>query len=203
MKLAILLFSIILLGACGQDKSPTTEKMTDTMPVAEKDSLSTNEEYSIHLDYPALYSNWEIGNKENINIILNMYKDWDDTNIAAMENVFADSVTLDMPDGNRIKSTKQGVINRLKKFRSSYSSTANKVLAIYPLKNMETDGEWVNALVYNKWTYKNNKRDSIMYQDLWRVKDGKINYLLSLEHTISRMQLQGLEKMSETLENKK
>jgi hypothetical protein len=41
----------------------------------------------------------------------------------------------------------------------------------------------------------------MLYYDIWRLKDGKINYLLSFEQSPSRMEVEQLEKIAGDLKN--
>jgi hypothetical protein len=45
--------------------------------------------------------------------------------------------------------------------------------------------------------YKDKTRDSMLYQDLWKVKNGKISYLLTLEQIPSRPGIKKLDEMTE------
>ena len=44
------------------------------------------------------------------------------------------------------------------------------------IKNLE---DWVMITTYNKWIEKNGKRDSVLYNDTWRLKNGKLDMLMS------------------------
>ena len=193
MKISLSVFCFFLGLSCDPDKRGDKEPVkVDTV----KSEASTT---PIVLSYPALYSDWDIGSRENINTVLSVYKDWDELSVDHMKNQFADSVVMDMPAGKRVTSSRDGIVDVLVKFRNNYAKTSNQVISVYPLLNKETNDEWVSALVYNKWTYKDNSRDSMIYQDLWRLKDGKIEYLLSLEQTPSRVVAKRLEKLSEQI----
>lgn len=177
--------------ACQNNKSePAAGPETDTLLV-QTQSLPDEP-----LNYPALYTDWEIDNKDNLNTVLNVYKDWDEVSVNKLTDFFADSVVLDMPDGKRTDGTKEEVVTKMEKFRSAYSSTHNQVLNAIPLINKKTNVHWVRVMVYNKWTYTDNKRDSMLYYDLWRFKGNKIDYLLSLGQTPSRLEVKQLEKMA-------
>lgn len=192
MKITLSFLCLFFILSCGEDN--TTENTTEQAPVA-----STEPQSLPPLTYPALYSNWEIGKRENINTVLSLYKAWDESSVDNIKNIFADSVILDLPGGRRVTSSRDNITDILVKYRSAYISTANQVISIYPLLNKETNDEWVAALLYNKWTYKDNKRDSSLYQDLWKLQNGKIYYMLSLEQTPSRTNVKRLEKLSKDI----
>ena len=196
MKITLTLLCLFFILSCGQDKATdnTTENKAEQAPAA-----STEQQPLTPLTYPALYSNWEMGQRENINTVLSLYKAWDESSVNNMKDVFADSVILDLPSGRRVTSSRDKITDILVKFRSNFTSTANQVISIYPLVNKETNDEWVAALLYNKWTYKDKVRDSSLFQDLWKLQNGKIYYMLSLEQSPSRVSVKRLEKFSKDI----
>ena len=180
MKITLSLLCLFFILSCGQDKATdkTIENTTEPAP-----TTSTEPQSLPPLTYPALYSNWEIGKRENMNTVLSLYKAWDESSVDNIKNIFADSVTLDLPGGKRVTLSRDNITDVLVKYRITYKTTANQVISIYPILNKETNDEWVAALLYNKWTYKDNVRDSSLYQDLWKLQNGKIYYMLRLEQT--------------------
>jgi ketosteroid isomerase-like protein len=196
MKITLSILCLFFIISCGQDKATdkTIENTTEQAP-----ATNTEPQSLTPLTYPALYSNWEIGKRENMNTVLSLYKAWDESSVDNIKNLFADSVTLDLPGGKRVTSSRDNITDILVKYRSSYKTTANQVISIYPILNKETNDEWVAALLYNKWTYKDNVRDSSLYQDLWKLQNGKIYYMLSLEQTLSRTNTKRLEKLSKDI----
>ena len=196
MKITLSILCLFFIISCGQDKATdkTIENTTEQAP-----ATNTEPQSLTPLTYPALYSNWEIGKRENMNTVLSLYKAWDESSVDNIKNLFADSVTLDLPGGKRVTSSRDNITDILVKYRSSYKTTANQVISIYPILNKETNDEWVAALLYNKWTYKDNVRDSSLYQDLWKLQNGKIYYMLSLEQSPNRTNLKRLEKLSKDI----
>ena len=49
------------------------------------------------------------------------------------------------------------------------------------------------VMVYNKWTYNDGVKDSALYWENWRLKDGKIVYLNSLAQAPPKTLLKTLE----------
>jgi len=196
MKITVLLLCLFFIISCGQDKATdkTIEKTTEPAP-----TTSTEPQSLPPLTYPALYSNWELGKRENMNTVLSLYKAWDESSVDNIKNLFADSVILDLPGGRRITSSRDNITDVLIKYRKSFAETSNQVISVYPILNKETNDEWVAALLYNKWTYKDNKRDSSLFQDLWKLQNGKIYYMLSLEQSPSRITVKRLEKLSKDI----
>jgi hypothetical protein len=196
MKITLSLLCLFFVLSCGQDKATdkTIENTTEQAPAA-----STEPQSLPPLAYPALYSNWEIGKRDNMNTVLSLYKAWDESSVDNMKNIFADSVILDLPAGRRVTSSRDKITDLLVNYRNSFAATSNQVLSIYPVLNKETNDEWVAVLLYNKWTYKNDVRDSSLFQDLWKLQNGKIYYMLSLEQSPNRTSVKRLEKMSKDI----
>jgi hypothetical protein len=69
------------------------------------------------------------------------------------------------------------------------------LIKLYPLilYNEENNADWVMVMVYNKWTYNDGVRDSALYWDNWRLKDGRIVYLNSLAQAPPKTLLKTLE----------
>jgi hypothetical protein len=196
MKITLSLFCLFFILSCGQDQATdkTTENKAEQAPAA-----STEPQSLTPLTYPALYSNWEIGKRDNMNTVLSLYKAWDESSVDSIKNLFADSVILDLPGGRRVTSSRDNITDVLIKYRKSFAETSNQVISVYPILNKETNDEWVAALLYNKWTYKDNKRDSSLFQDLRKLQNGKIYYMLSLEQSPSRTTVKRLEKLSKDI----
>jgi ketosteroid isomerase-like protein len=196
MKITLSLLCLFFILSCGQDQATdkTTENKAEQAPAA-----STEPQSLTPLTYPALYSNWEIGKRDNMNTVLSLYKAWDESSVDSIKNLFADSVILDLPGGRRVTSSRDNITDVLIKYRKSFAETSNQVISVYPILNKETNDEWVAALLYNKWTYKDNKRDSSLFQDLWKLQNGKIYYMLSLEQSPSRTTVKRLEKLSKDI----
>jgi hypothetical protein len=148
-------------------------------------------------DIPVLYKNWELGSHENTRTVLKMYQAWNQSSIKDMEVLLADTVIMDLPDSKRRTATKDKMIDDLLQARKRYLSTSNDIIAAYPVHNIDQNEDWVNVLVYSKWMYKDKTKDSMLYQDLWKVKNGKISYLLTLEQTPSRPGIKKLDEMTE------
>ncbi|MCU7548341.1 nuclear transport factor 2 family protein [Chitinophagaceae bacterium LB-8] len=188
MKYITLFALLAIIISCTQRNKQQQSEISHQDTVA---ALPEIKEY----DYPVRLKHWQIGNHENIRTVLKMYKAWDEKSISEMKSLIADSMTYDMPDGRRGKADRDAMIDRLLKKRAGLQFASNDVIAAFPLKNLDENEEWVMALVYNKWAYKDRIRDSMLYQDIWKIKDGKISYLLSLEQSPSRVGAKTLEKM--------
>ena len=111
-----------------------------------------------------------------------------------MASFYADSAKMDLPGGTRITLGNKDIYAHLKKARALYDTTYNHIISAYTLRNEDKNGDWVMVMTYNKWEYDDGFKDSTLYLDNWRVKDGKIVYLNSLEQTPPKAMLKRLEK---------
>ena len=135
----------------------------------------TNNDVST-LAYPVKYVNWEIGDFKNVKVITDMYKVWDEDQSKGVAVYFADTVRMRLPEvRNEIRVPNSEVNARMTANRSMYGVTDNDVISAVSLRDKDTGEEWVMITTYAKWTEKSGKRDSILYHDDWRLKNGKID----------------------------
>lgn len=178
---------LLALVSCGEHSGPSTMASTDTV-------MSTSEKEKVY-DYPVQFKNWHMGDHENTRLALQMYKAWDSGSIKDMASLLDDTLTMELPDGRRYAGDKEKMLANLVKSRQQYIYAHNDILAAYPLVNTDNNDQWVNVLVYNKWKYKDGLRDSMLYHDLWKITNGKISHLVSLEQSPSRQGTEHLEKL--------
>jgi hypothetical protein len=143
--------------------------------------------------YPVDRANWKIGDPANTKLVLDMYHAWDGNDANTVAGFFADSASMDMPDGRRLLLNKDNVYEKFAKGRKQYADASNKIISAISLHNDDYDEDWVQVLTYNKWSYQDGVKDSSLYFDNWRLKNGKINYLNSLEQKPPRPLLKTLE----------
>ena len=74
-----------------------------------------------------------------------------------------------------------------------YTNISHKIISALSLHNDDLNDDWVQILAYNKWTYQDGAKDSMLYFDNWRVTNGKIDYLTTLEQTPPKQVLKKLE----------
>ena len=197
MRNTILLVVLLPFISCGgrQARSNEISHMDSINTTPASDAVTTTPPAEKVYDIPVTYKNWRLGDHESTRVILKLYKAWDSKSVQDMSALFADTVVLDLPHGKRRIAPKDKLISRMLWERKGYLSTSNNVIAAIPVYNIDKGEEWVTVLVYNKWTYKDKTRDSMLYQDLWKVRDGKVNYLLTLEQTPSPRSAKQLDQM--------
>ena len=171
----------VLLAACDSTQTTTSAPATDSVSkVAEVHPPSMPA-----LPSHVVYKNWEMGKPGHLKLILDMYTAWDNRKLDTMATYFADSAVFDFPEGSRMKTGKNAEAI-FRAWRHEYKETSNKPFSLMSLYNKDVDQEWVVAWLWNKWQYTNGKRDSMLYCDNWRIKDGKIVYLNCLQNRTTR-----------------
>ena len=197
MKSLVTIASFVLLTACNNEAEKQSESGTRA-----HDGTSTNPETKIETEtnkplpefaYPVAMAKWSMGDPDNTKTVLRVYKAWEQKDSVVFADAFADSATMDMPDARRLTFTKGKAASRLYQARNQYRSISNDIVSAYALHNEENNADWVMVMVYNKWTYTDGIRDSALFWDNWRLKDGKIVYLNSLLHAPPKTLLKMLE----------
>jgi hypothetical protein len=172
-KIIYLIAGVCFFASCNQKESDgTTTTATETAAAADK----AKPVYS----YPVKYSEWEIGNPEYTKTVLDFYYAWDHQDVNKLVSLFADTVNIRIPtERDEIVVPNSQVNEKLKANRSMYDSTTNYVISAVSLHDRESKEDWVMVTTYSKWVEKGGKRDSVLYQDNWRLKDGKLRFLMS------------------------
>jgi hypothetical protein len=185
MKFYLLfLTTIVVLYSCKNEQSAETATPPPT---------------PVELPYVLERQDFEIGKSEHLALVLHMLKDWEDGKIDSINKYYADTVTMDVPHGKRVEFFgTEGVEKGLKTVRSWYDKTTNHIVWGASLHDKATNADWVSVQYYNKWTYPDGKRDSIMYFTNWRIANGKIVYAISLEQKPSKQQLNRVETIIQT-----
>src|SRR5438477_13122807 len=113
-------------------------------------------------------------NPKNAETLLTLWKDWDNGNLSAHKDMFADTVTLHFSDGSMMHSSRDSVIAAAQGFRNSFASSVARVDAIMAVKSTDKNENWALIWGMEKNTDKKGKVDSSYLQETWRFnKDGK------------------------------
>ena len=110
--------------------------------------------------------------------ILTLWKDWDNGNLSAHKDLFADSVTLHLWDGAFEHSSRDSIVAHGQAFRGAITSSVSSVDAVMSAKSIDKKENW--ALIWGKEidTDKKGKVDSFYLQETWGFDSaGKVNRL--------------------------
>jgi hypothetical protein len=170
MKSLNLLAMLLLAMSCSQ---PETKEPTATTeaPVAAGTPSAT---YA----YAPRYSNdFSFDESGNADIVMKLWKQFDENKLEEGLGYFADSVMIRFPDGSSVHATKDSVMAMTKAYRNGFSSVHSEVDAVMPMKENKNGTRWV--LVWGEeYHEKNGKKDSVLLHELWMFnKDGKISMM--------------------------
>ena len=184
-NIACLTVFVLVFAACQSPEAPKSDADSTVESKQESPAPKESEEAAQSpLDYEVQYTNWEIGNSRNTNTILELYKSWDNRDSFDVDHLFCDTLYLRLPQEKHEKIVINPQINNMFGVdRKYFKKTKNKLLSVVSLHDKESGQDWVFATLYNSWTEKNGKRDSVLLQENWLLKDGKIHTLLSFEKT--------------------
>jgi hypothetical protein len=181
MKKILVLVSFAVFAGCNSgNDSAKVESMksgadsTATMP-------DINSPYQIQYS-----SKFAMGDPKNAETILNLWKDWDNGNLSAHKDMFADSVELHFWDGSMMHSTRDSVIAAAQNFRNSFASSVSRVDAVMAVKSTDKDENWALIWGMETDTDKKGKVDSFYLQETWRFnKAGKTDVLYQFRQAAS------------------
>jgi hypothetical protein len=165
----IFIAALSIIVACNTAEKKTTE---DTAAAADvkKTPINTGR-------YTPTYSaSFEMGDNKQAETILALWQDFDDGNLEPSKKYFADSVSFYFRDGSSIVGTRDSTIGTIQQYRDMYATVKSEVNAVFPVKSIDKNENWV--LVWGKevTTDKKGKSDSSFIQETWRFnKDGKVD----------------------------
>jgi hypothetical protein len=184
----------IFIVSCNDNKTTDQQSAATDSSAAKTQPVITEQPST--LPPFVVYRNWEQGYPENSQLILNAYKAWDSDSTGILASFFADTTRFDLPDGRRFTTTNNTIESTLRKWRKNFKATSNIPFSLISLHNKDLDQQWVIAWTWNKWQHADGSKDSMLYCDNWRLKDGKIVYLNSLENHPSKSLSKTLNKIA-------
>jgi len=173
MKKVFIASVVVLIYACNSaEKSPAE---TETNPVVPVQAVISNMS-----GYEAAYSkSFEMGEAKNAEVVLALWKDWDNGNLQTSKALFADSVSILTSDGSVIAGVRDSVMASMQGYRDNFSAIKSSVDAIFPIKSSDKNEQWVCIWGRETNTDKKGKTDSVFLQETWRFNNnGKIDLLL-------------------------
>jgi hypothetical protein len=171
MPIAAMLLFIV---ACNSNTPETTAEAT-TVAAAETAAPAKHE----YATKPWYSSDFEIGDYKNGDVVVALWKQFDDNNLDAGLNYFADTVSMSFADGFQYTGTRDSLMKIVKGMRSGFSAFRSSIAAIVPLRSIDKDESWV-CIWGTEYTTMKNKVDSAEIQENWRFdKNGKIAFMHS------------------------
>lgn len=170
MKKTLLLLSFAaMLGSCN---SKSDEKTATT------DTTSMSSMTMAEMPYTASYSCdfTDSVSDADLKTVLMSYKNWADNNMSGLSVTLADTIDVDMSNGQHVHASNADLIKRWSTYRDSLSSVSITMDAWR--KMYAADKKEPSVVVWYKEidTYKSGKADSAYYSDINLLKNGKIAY---------------------------
>lgn len=130
------------------------------------------------MPYTATYSSkFQIGDPKYSQIIMKLWKDWDDNALDQSVNMFADTMVMYHPDGTVLKGKEQNQAEA-KKYRGQFTNVKSTIHAVVSLKSTDRNENWVAIWGTEEDTAKDGKVTSTELHEVWRFnKDGKIDLM--------------------------
>ena len=185
MKTFLMVFAVIFFAACN---NATDADKTDDATALKTDSSAVTDD-NVSYAYTADYSSkFEMGKPEYAASILKLWKSWDDGNLSAARDIFADSVTMVFSSGDKVAGKRDSIIAMGQKERDMFASAKSQVHAWTSLRSTDKNENWVNIWGREVDTDKKGKVDSSEIQETWRLNsDGKADLVYQYRAAIKPM----------------
>jgi hypothetical protein len=172
MKKNLLFASLFILLSCNSNQPAQTEPVKPA-----SDSMAVQ---NINSPYDIQYSSkFIMGNPQYAENILTLWKDFDNGNLSAHKEIFADSVQALLGSGASMHASRDTVLAAIQKYRNSLAKAIDRVDAVMAVRSTDKNEDWVLVWGMETDTYKNGKIDSVDLQETWRInKDGKADLLM-------------------------
>jgi len=174
--MAFIAITLVSCGTAEKKEAPKEEAAaTTTTTEAAAPAVATVTNTS---GYKAEYSSFSIGDVKNAETVLALYKSWDSGNLDPLKSAFADSVSFYLSDGSIVAGRRDSAMATMQAYRNKYSEVKNTVHAVFPVKAVDKNENFVCIWATEYMTDKKGKKDSSQLQETWRFdKDGKVNLL--------------------------
>jgi hypothetical protein len=175
---------LAILGSCGSNKSE--EKTASASSSAATSTSNSQDAAAVNYPLSSMYSHtWEAGDPKNTVTIMNIGKDWMESNFASFDKYFADSISMYLASGDNILAKRDNAITFMKDFRKMYSEVKSDIHSIIPLHHKETNDNWVCIWMKEITTSIKGKKDSVELQESWKLnKAGKVELVYQYAATI-------------------
>lgn len=168
-QISIAVLAVFLIACNTAEKTPPEE----TKAATETKSAINTAGYT-----PTYSASFEMGDNKHAEVILALWKDWDNGNLEPSKNLFADSVRFYTSDGSLIVGPRDSAVANAQNFRNMFSAVKTTLHAVFPVKSIDKNDDWVCIWGTEVNTDKKGKVDSVVLQETWRFdKNGKIDLL--------------------------
>ena len=163
MKKICFILSLAFFTACNSGSDTKVDAMkTDS-------TASTSAMRDINSPFPIGYSSkFAVDDPKNAETLLALWKDWDNGDLLAHKDYFADSVRMYFFDGSSAVGPRDSVLGGAQAYRSTLAKSEARVDAIMATKSIDRNEHWALIWGMEKDTDKKGKVDSFQLQETWR-----------------------------------
>lgn len=152
-----------------------------------KDSVAAAPAPAADLPYKADYSSdFGPGKESDVATTLANYKAWENNDMKGLRATLGDSSTLIFPSGFVLTGKSDSLVGLATKFRDSLSKVDILIHAWTSNHSNDRNEDFVNVWYKETDHYKTGKVDSAEYEDVNRLKDGKIVWTTSYKQNIKK-----------------
>lgn len=120
---------------------------------------------------------FEFIDPEKGKMVLDFWKEFDNNTLDNSKNIFADTVTILMPD-LVLKASRDSILAAIKYYRSSYDVMNTELDVVMSVKCTDKGGDWVLVWAKEKRTDKMKVAHTFKYQQVWALnKEGKVEFM--------------------------
>lgn len=170
-----MLYLIPVLVSCNS-ANDKDEAKTDSPAIVSTSSATTQQ---VNYPYSVSYSaQFEKGDDKNAQMVLGLWKEYDNNSFQNVADKFADTVTMLFPGFEMLHVSRDSAIASTKAYRNTFNTVASKVSAVTALKSTDKNENWVLVWGTESHTDKKNVTDSVELHEAWRInKDGRVDYM--------------------------
>ncbi|MGI8599907.1 MAG: hypothetical protein ACR2KB_11705 [Chitinophagaceae bacterium] len=183
---SLVAFAFIFSGISSFAQETKVKKKDDKVKIKSESADGTEVKVKIEgpgaanimYPYTAEYSSQFVpGNPQHAKLILDMWKLWDDNQLDMQNDWIADTILLQLPDGQVI-SGKDNFMKESKTYRNMFSTMKSSVETWIPLRSVDRNENWVAIWGREAATNNTGVTTTNMIHEIWRInKDGKIDFM--------------------------
>jgi hypothetical protein len=170
MKKILFIAAVVAMAACNSKTESKTESTTGGDSTMAAD---------VKYPYEILNSSkFEMADPKYGQMVLELWKDWDNANLLNHKDYFGDSVEMNFADGSSMHAERDSVLAAAQGFRNSFAKAESRVFSITALRSLDKDENWGLVWGMEIDTDRKGKVDSFYLQEAWRFnKAGKTDLM--------------------------
>jgi hypothetical protein len=166
MKKNFILAGLVFLFACNSNQTKETTT-TELAPSASVDAAK------LVYPYPVNYDNFKLDDQKNTEVVLKIWKLWDDGDLTSQKQYWADSAEVHTWDGLYIKGSRDSISASGSRYRSNFKSITSSVSGVvsFTIRNKASnqDENWASVWGKRVSVEKNGKADSVFLHEAWKL----------------------------------